>query len=275
MLLCVDIGNTNITAGVFYKEKLIAKFKIPTDFININNRKKIAQDISKKLGEKIAAKDIKEAVMCSVVPQAAIIFKNVLRKDFGIRCIEAGKEIKVPIKNCYSPPKKVGQDRLVNAAATIWLYGKPAIVIDFGTCITFDCISSRGGYLGGLIMPGIGMTLNALFEKTALLPKIKMTQRPAAVIGHTTKESITSGVYHSILGACEFIIKKIKKEKLGDEAQVIGTGGDVDLFRTKNKLIDVFNPTLTLEGLNLIYKTFRFAHKESVSHRVKIKEAGR
>lgn len=257
MLLCVDIGNTNITAGVFHKEKLIAKFKIPTDFVN--DRKKLAAVISKNIGKKIAAKDIKETVMCSVVPQAAIIFKNVIRKDFGIRCVEVGKEINAPVKNCYIPPEKVGQDRLVNAAAAIQLYGKPAIVIDFGTCITYDCISSRGEYLGGLIMPGIGMTLNALFEKTALLPKIKMTHSPAIVIGRDTKESITSGVYHSIWGACEFIIRKIKKEKLGDNAQVIGTGGDMDFFTNENKFIDIFSPNLTLEGLNLIYKVSRVA----------------
>lgn len=254
MLLCIDIGNTNITAGVFRENNLIARFKIVTKLVD--NRKKILQVVSKKLGKKIAAKDIKEAVMCSVVPQAAGIFKNILKKDFGIRCIETGKEGKVPVRNLYSPPEKVGQDRLVNAMAAIHLYGKPAVVIDFGTCITFDCISAKGEYLGGLIMPGIGMTLSAFFEKTALLPRIKMTHRPSQLIGNNTKESITAGVYYEILGACEFIIKKIKKEKLGRKALVIGTGGDIDFFANENKLIDVFNPNLTLEGLNLIYKKF-------------------
>lgn len=245
MILCLDIGNTNITAGIFDKQKLILRFDMPTAMIN--NENKLTAIFKKNLPKKI----LKEAVICSVVPKVTKILKNTLKKKFGFKCIEIGKEIKAPIKNRYSKPGKVGRDRLVNAVAAVHLYGKPAIIVDFGTCITFDCISRKAEYLGGLIMPGIELTLNMLHNKTALLPKVKM-HHPKALIGRDTKESIRSGLYYGFLGGCEYVIKKIKK-RLGIRTLVIGTGGYTDLFKTKPKLIDISNPNLTLQGLSLIY----------------------
>lgn len=251
MILCADIGNTNITVGIFNKKKLILKFEISTSLVN--NKRKLASILKKNLDKKKLMRGcLNEAIICSVVPQATKIFKGSFKKIFGIRCIELGKEVRAPIKNRYSVPEKVGQDRLANAVAGIHLYGKPLIIVDFGTCITFDCISAKGQYLGGLIMPGIDMTLDALYEKTALLPKLKMT-RPVALIGRNTKESIRSGMYHGFLGGCEFVIKQVKR-KLGKKTLVVGTGGYARLFKTKIKSIDIFDLNLTLHGLYLIYR---------------------
>ncbi len=251
MILCADIGNTNITVGIFNKKKLVLKFEISTSLIN--NKRKLTSMLKKNLDKKKLVREcLNEAIICSVVPQATKIFKDSFKKIFDIRYIEIGKEVRAPIKNCYSPPEKVGQDRLVNAVAGIHLYGKPLIIVDFGTCITFDCISAKGQYLGGLIMPGINMTLSALYEKTALLPRLKMT-RPRALIGRNTKESIRSGMYYGFLGGCESIIK-YTKEKLGKKTLVIGTGGYASLFKTKIKSIDIFDLNLTLQGLYLIYR---------------------
>jgi len=251
MILCADIGNTNTTVGIFNKKKLILKFEISTSLVN--NKRKLASMLKKNLNKKkLIRRCLNEAIICSVVPKATKIFKSSFKKIFGIRCIELGKEVRAPIKNCYSPPGKVGQDRLVNAVAGIHLYGKPLIIVDFGTCITFDCISAKGQYLGGLIMPGIDMTLSALYKKTALLPRLKMTH-PLALIGRNTKESIRSGMYYGFLGGCEFVIKQVKR-KLGKKTLVIGTGGYAKLFKTKIKSIDIFDLNLTLQGLCLIYR---------------------
>ncbi|MFH1856578.1 MAG: type III pantothenate kinase [Candidatus Omnitrophota bacterium] len=249
MLLCADIGNTNITIGIFDKEKLLLRFEIPTRFTQ--DRKKLYRALAKSLNKKPIKKTLKESIICSVVPRAGKTFKDILLKEFNLNCLEVGKNFKVPIKNCYLNPAKVGQDRLVNAVAAVKLYGKPAIVIDFGTCVTFDCISQKGEYLGGLIMPGIGITLDALYEKTALLPKIKM-YKPHELIGRTTKESIASGLYNGFLGASNFIIEKTKK-KLGKKTLVIATGGNALFFKTAGKFINQLNLDLTLQGLYIIY----------------------
>lgn len=246
MILCADIGNTNIVIGLFNRKKLILRFEIPTFLIN--NKKKLALILKKKLNKK----NLNEAIICSVVPRATRIFRSILSKIFCLKCVELGREIEAPIKNRYLTPRRVGQDRLANAVAAVRLYGKPLIIVDFGTCITFDCISVKGEYLGGLIMPGIEMTLNALYKKTALLPKLKMSH-PKALIGRNTTESIRSGVYHGFWGGCEFVIKEIKR-RLGKKTLVIGTGGYARLFKAKIKSINTFNLNLTLQGLHLIYK---------------------
>jgi type III pantothenate kinase len=252
ILLCADIGNTNVTIGIFKEKSLCLKFDIPSSIL-INDKRKTELILSKNFKKKKINKEgIYEAIACSVVPKATKNFKDILKKSFGLKCIEVGKDIKAPIKNRYHFPQQVGQDRLTNAVAAIHFYGKPLIVVDFGTCITFDCISAKGDYLGGLIMPGMDMVLDALYKKTALLPKVKFS-RPKALIGRSTKESIKSGIYYGFLGACDFIINQMKG-KLGEKTLVIGTGGYARDLTIKNKLINILNLNLTLQGLYLIYR---------------------
>jgi len=237
MLLAIDIGNTTVSLGTFRGKELKSSRRIPTRSI-----------FSKKAID--LPGDINAAIISSVVPKATPVIKRMLRRKYGIKPLVLGENIKAPIKNLYRNPKKVGQDRLVNAVAVKELYGYPAVVIDFGTAITFDVISGKGEYLGGLIFPGIETSLNALSEKAALLPKIKV-EPPSGLIGRNTVESMRSGVLYGTGALCDGIISKLKA-KYGKQL-VIATGGHCRLMARFSKSIDTVNPDLTLRGLRIIH----------------------
>ncbi|MDD4879842.1 MAG: type III pantothenate kinase [Candidatus Omnitrophica bacterium] len=241
MLLAIDIGNTSIAFGVFKGKKLRSSWKIS------------AQDVLSKKTINLPAK-MDTAIISSVVPKATPVIKKAIGKKYKIRPLVLGENIKAPIKNLYRRPKQVGQDRLVDAVAAKELYGYPAIVIDFGTAITFDVISKKGEYLGGLIFPGIETSLNALSQKAALLPKIKVAA-PKGLIGRDTADSMKSGVFHGTGALCDGVIAKLKA-KYGP-MKVIATGGHAALIAKYAGAIDWINPNLTLQGLNIIY-TLKF-----------------
>ena len=240
-LLAIDIGNTNINSGVFDKDKLLKKYVIPT------NKK----DYSSGLKNVFAKSDIDNVIVCSVVPDATSKIKKAL-KPFCKNIFIVGKDIKVLIKNLYRNPKQVGQDRLVNAYAGVILYGAPLIVVDFGTAITFDVISKNKEYLGGMILPGVGISLDALAKKTALLPKVKL-RAPKELIGRDTKSSILSGVVFGFALTADGLACKIK-DKIGRSAKFIGTGGNISFISKYCRSLDKIDPDLTLKGLNFIYK---------------------
>ncbi|MDD5073089.1 MAG: type III pantothenate kinase [Candidatus Omnitrophica bacterium] len=245
MLLAIDIGNTSVAFGVFRRKRLKSSWKIPTQGV-----------LSKKTIK--LPKGIKTAILSSVVPKATPIIKKAIEKKYKIRPLVLGENIKAPIKNLYRKPGQVGQDRLVDAVAVKELYGCPAIVIDFGTAITFDVISKKGEYLGGLIFPGIETSLNALSQKAALLPKIKFTP-PKGLIGRDTADSMKSGVFHGTGALCDGVIAKLKAKYehiapgRGSPMKVIATGGHAALMAKYSTEIDKINPNLTLLGLNMIY----------------------
>ncbi|MBI4707169.1 MAG: type III pantothenate kinase [Candidatus Omnitrophica bacterium] len=241
MLLAIDIGNTNITFGLFKQNKLVKVFNIPTKSYNIGIFKK-------KLG-KLGFSD---TIICSVVPKITRVLAHDLRGIVNTRALVVGQDIMVPIKNCYRKPKQVGQDRLVNAYAGVKLYGKPLVVVDFGTAVTFDVISNKGEYLGGMIIPGLGVSLDALSKYTALLPKVRL-EPPKEFIGRDTKSSILSGVVYGYAALCDDLSARIKS-KIGTKAKVIGTGGNVALIGKYCKSLDRVNKNLTLLGLNLLNK---------------------
>lgn len=238
MLLAIDIGNTNINAGLFNKKRLIKKDKIKTD------------DICRHCTffKKFAAKNsIDKIIMCSVVPKILPCLNRCMRKYFGVRPLICGKDIKVPIKNLYKRPKAVGQDRLVNAFSGIRNYGKPLIVVDFGTAITFDVISKRAEYLGGIIVPGVDISFDSLFERTALLPMVKF-KLPKSLIGKDTVNSIRSGVVYGYASLCDGIIDRLMK-KLGRGIKVVATGGYSEFISRYSKSIHKVDKNLTLKGL--------------------------
>ena len=237
MLLAVDIGNTSIAFGMFERNKLNSSRKISTQGIFSN------KTIS--LPDKVDA-----AIISSVVPKATPIIKKAIAKRYKIRPLVLGDNIKAPIKNLYRKPKQVGQDRLVDAVAVKELYGCPSIVIDFGTAITFDVISKKGEYLGGLIFPGIETSLNALSQKAALLPKIKVAP-PKGLIGRDTVDSMRSGVFYGTGALCDGVIAKLKSKD--GPMKVIATGGHAALMAKYSTAIDRINPDLTLLGLKIIY----------------------
>lgn len=240
MLLTIDIGNTNISFGIFKAGKILKKFSLRTVEYN-----------TQKLRRKIDNAKIDAALICSVVPRCEKILADNLERHFCLKPHILGKDIFVPITNLYQKPKQVGQDRLVNAYAGIMCYGAPLVVVDFGTAITFDVISKNKAYLGGMILPGLEISLDALTKRTALLPKVKLAQ-PKEFIGRDTKMSMLSGITYGFAALTDCLAGKIKK-KLGKETRVIGTGGNINFIARYCAAFDKTDIDLTLKGLNLIY----------------------
>lgn len=258
MFLAVDIGNTNIVISIFRidspsKELSISReLRIPTSATKVCIEKKIR---SRARSFKARPDALKAAIICSVVPAKTDLVGSVIKRELKIKPIVLGKDIIVPIKNLYKEPKKVGQDRLVNAYSCSRYYGKPAIIVDFGTATTFDFLNARGEYAGGLITPGVEITLDALAQRTALLPRIEL-KRPRALIGTDTVDSIRSGVFNGLASLTDGIIDKIRR-KYSKKAIVVATGGLSPFFAPYCKNIDYVDKDLTLKGLFLIYQTLR------------------
>ncbi len=251
ILIAIDIGNTSIHLGLFQGTRLIRQIIIPTQVSRFELKEKINQLAS---GIKKRRLIVSGIVICSVVPHLDVFLIKLFRTVFGIKAWVAGKDFIVPIKNLYRNPKSVGQDRLVNAFAGLAIYGKRLIIIDAGTAITFDIVSKRGEYLGGIIAPGIRMNLNALAKGTALLPKLQLPKanKKFKLIGKSTDESIYSGV---ALGASAMIKGLVKELKncLGKGTKVVLTGGDAKIIQSfLGKTIDVVDPTLTLKGISML-----------------------
>ncbi len=246
-LLAIDIGNTNITVGLFRSEQLIEKTKIPTFFYSSYFRR-----IKKLIKERgLKADEVGSAVISSVVPLSLARLVVELRKMSGaIKITILGRDLIVPIKNLYKIKNEVGQDRLVNAYAVKVLYGAPAVIVDFGTAITFDILSKKGDYLGGLILPGIELSLSSLYRKTALLPKVEL--RPASsIIGKDTVNSMRGGILFGFGAMCDGLVSRYKKI-LGKGTKVIATGGTSNLIKRYAKSIQKVDENLTLKGLQLI-----------------------
>jgi len=241
MVLVCDIGNTNITIGVFKRSRLIFKAKVSTD-----KYKQLC-----RLPELKKFSRIEAAVICSVVPKINRAVEKELEAIFSKPIYILGKNPSVPIINLYAKPRQVGQDRLVNAYAGVELYGAPLVVVDFGTAVTFDVVSKNKEYLGGMILPGLEMSLEALAKKTALLPKIKL-EKPKGLIGRDTKSSMLNGIVYGFAALTDDLALRIK-EKIGKDTLVVGTGGNIGLIGRYCKRIDKIDENLTLKGLNMIY----------------------
>jgi len=229
MLLAIDIGNTTIGFAVIHKSGRIVSVAIVDTEAKANKIKAVVARV-------LRAHVISRAIICSVVPKASRVLEDILKKTVPVDII--GRDIIVPIKNRYKNPKQVGQDRLVGAYGAMKIYGCPLIVVDLGTAITFDVISPKGEYLGGAIVPGIRLSAESLFLKTALLPHIKI-QAPRHIIGKTTQESILSGLFYGYGSLCKGMIDLLSVSLRGtseasDEAisvKVVMTGGHTRLMK--------------------------------------------
>ncbi|MDD2679879.1 MAG: type III pantothenate kinase [Candidatus Omnitrophica bacterium] len=240
MLLAIDIGNTNITFRLFRADRIKHCFNIPTQDYNLRN-----------LRQNLRKLKIDNAIICSVVPPVTRKIERDLRSLLGRQPQIIGKHIRVPIKNLYRNPKAVGQDRLVNAYAGVKLYGAPLVVVDFGTAVTFDVISKKKEYRGGMILPGLRISLEALNARTALLPKIKL-EGPKEFIGRDTKSSMLSGIIYGFSALTDNLIARLK-HKLGKKTKAIGTGGNIGLISRYCRSLDGKDIRLTLKGLNMLF----------------------
>jgi len=251
MLLAIDIGNSNIILGVLDNDELKATWRIVTAVHRMPDEyASLLLSFFDRKG--ISTSQITDAALCSVVPPLVSVFEEVCLRYFTIRPLTVEAGVKTGVRICMDNPKEVGADRIVNAVAAHRLYGGPAIVIDLGTATTFDAVSADGEYLGGAIAPGITIATEALFSRTAVLPRVELTH-PKRAIGTNTVAAMQSGIVYGYVGLIENIVAKISKE-LGGKAKVIATGGYANLLAEETSIIETVNPDLTMIGLNLIYQ---------------------
>ena len=241
MLLAVDIGNTTIGFAVMHKSGRIESVAVVDTDAKVVKIKAVIDKILK-------AHTISRVIICSVVPKASKVLEDLLRKFIPVELI--GRDMVVPIMNRYKNPKQVGQDRLVGAYGAMKIYGRPLIVVDLGTAITFDVISAKGEYLGGAIVPGIRLSAESLFLKTALLPNIHI-QAPKSIIGRTTQESILSGLFYGYGSLCRGFIDLISQQ-LKAEPKVVMTGGHTHLMK---KFV---SPRIRIIDEDLVFKGIYF-----------------
>ena len=251
MLLVVDIGNTNIVFGLFEGDEIKNHWRINSDKSKTSDEYGI---LFKKLIDikEINTFQIKGAAISCVVPTLLETILEALKIYFEVDPIIVGPGVKTGMPILYHNPKEVGADRIVNGVAGYEKFHKSVIIVDFGTATTFDCISEKGEYLGGLITPGLHISAEALYEKASKLPRVEIV-KPDHVIGKTTVESIQSGLIHGYAGLVDGITKKIKTE-MKTEPKVIATGGSARLIAKESETIESVDQFLTLKGLKLIYE---------------------
>jgi len=251
VLLTLDVGNTNVTIGVFEGDKVRATWRIATDM------ERLADEYAVMLlgllrTEDIDVKLISEAVMASVVPDLAPIFEQLCRRYFGVEPLVVGTGTRTGVRVLYDNPREVGADRIADVVAALHDYGPPPlIIVDFGTATVFDAVSAEGDYLGGAIAPGIGIASEALFERAAKLYRVEL-ERPKSAIGKNTVAAIQSGTLYGYVGLIEGMVARFKRE-LGGAARVIATGGWAELLARETHVFDAVDLNLTLTGLRLVH----------------------
>ena len=252
MLLAVDSGNTNIVFAVFDGDELRGEWRSSSD------ARRTADEYGVWLAQLMAlaelkAGDITDCVVATVVPETLYSLKTLCRKYFGCEPVVIGEPgVKLGLEVLAESPDEVGADRLVNAAAAHSRYGGPLIIIDFGTATTFDVVDDKGNYFGGVIAPGINLSLDALHMAAAKLPRVAV-QKPLTVIGRRTVPAMLSGVYWGYMGLLEGLVARIKEE-YGEDMKVIATGGLAPLFAEGTPIIDHLDQGLTLRGLAEIHR---------------------
>ncbi len=250
-LFCIDIGNTNVVMGLYEGETLVAHWRIATDHQKMADEyAMLILDLFERSAQQPA--EVEGVIIASVVPPLTGIFEKLSGRYFDQTPMTIGPGVRTGVRILYDNPHEVGADRIVDAVAAYARYGGPTCVVDFGTATTFDAVSEQGDYLGGAIAPGIGIAAEALFQRTAKLPRIDLV-RPPAVIGKNTVQSMQSGLLFGYVGLVEGIVARFKAI-LGPGMRVIGTGGLASLIAAETKIIEAVDPWLTLEGLRLIWE---------------------
>lgn len=262
MLLAFDIGNTNTVIGLFEDGKLLTNWRIETD------ANKSADEYGMLISQLFAydqmdMKDVEDVIISTVVPSVLYTVEHMAVKYFHRRPIVVESGVKTGLIIKYDNPKQVGADRIVNAVAAYNKYGGPLVIIDFGTATTFCAVTDKSEYLGGTIAPGLKISSEALFERTAQLPKVEL-EEPGKTICKNTVQSMQSGLIYGHMGLVEFVVGKMKKELSkycgGKEVKVIATGGLATLISSGVDCIDKVDRMLTLEGLEIIYRKNKRLH---------------
>jgi type III pantothenate kinase len=251
MLLTIDVGNTNTVLGVFEGASLLAHWRLTT------RREQTADEYGILVRNLFATSALDPArvdavALASVVPPLTPVLVELARQYLSQEALVIGPGVRTGMPILYEPPGDVGADRIVNGVAAFAAYGGPVIVVDFGTATTFDVISRRGEYVGGVICPGIGISADALFQRAARLPRVDV-RNPGRVVGRSTVGSIQSGLYFGYGAMCEGLIARIRAE-LDEPVRVVATGGLAETLATEIPSIEAVDPVLTLTGLRLIWE---------------------
>jgi type III pantothenate kinase len=254
MLLALDVGNSNITVGVFDGDQLVRHWRLRT----------VHQQTSDEWGvllrnlfdlETLKLSSVDGIILASVVPPLDATLAEMSRRYFHREPMTVTSDTDTGLHILYDQPREVGADRIVNSVAAVEKCGGPCIVVDLGTAITFDAVTAHREYLGGVICPGINMSIQGLFSRTARLPMVSFC-KPERLIGTNTVASMQSGLYYGAIGMIDGIAERMMLE-LGDHTTVIGTGGQAELVAKSSRFISTVDTDLTLEGLNLIWRRTR------------------
>ncbi len=255
MLLVIDVGNTNTVAGIYDGDKLIDNWRFSSD------RSKTADEfgmfMTGMLGfAGLTRADVTDIIISSVVPPVLVPLCHMCERYFNNKPLVVGQGLKIGLKLRYENPREIGADRIVNAVAAYEKYrslNRPLIIIDFGTATTFCALLPTGEYLGGAICPGIGISSEALFQRTAKLPRIELLKPKKAICGNSV-EAMRAGIMYGYYGLIKEIVAQMKKELGAPEAYVVATGGFANTMTSGTNCIDMVDPMLTLEGLRLIFE---------------------
>ncbi|MBS5933946.1 MAG: type III pantothenate kinase [Clostridiales bacterium] len=255
MLLVVDVGNTNITLGIFKEKELIGTFRMTTKVARTSDEYGIfIRELILTRG--IQPENIEAVIISSVVPNIMHSFKNGIIKYLNVTPIIVGAGTKTGIKIATANPREVGPDRIVDLVAAYETYGGPLIVIDFGTATTYDLILEDGSFVAGLTSPGIRICANALWSDTAALPEVEI-KKPDSILAKDTVTSMQAGLVYGYIGQTEYIIKKMKEESGIKDIKVVATGGLGKIIADATEEIHIYDSALTMNGLRLIYEKFR------------------
>jgi type III pantothenate kinase len=251
MLLTIDIGNTNITLGLYQGEEAGPRWRLATNHERMPDEYAL-QFLGLLSHAGFAPGNLKGISLASVVPPLTGKIIEACRRYLLHDPFVVDAGVKTGVRVRYEDPRAVGADRIVDAVAVQRMYGGPACVVDFGTGTTFDAISTEGDYLGGAIAPGIGIAAEALFLRTAKLPRVDL-QRPPSVIGRNTVHSMQSGLFFGYVSLVEGMVARFRKE-LGPTMKVIATGGLAEVVAEETQIIDIIAPWLTLDGLRILWE---------------------
>lgn len=251
MLFVIDIGNTSISFGIYRGKKLMESWRISTS-IEKSPEEYGVEILDSFRSGKIDEKNVSGIAISCVVPSLLPVFEEISQKYFHIKPLLVGREGELGMPVLYDNPREVGADRLSTSIAAFELYKGPLIVVDFGTATTFDVISEKGEYVGGVIAPGVGISSQALSEKAAQLPHVELA-KPESVIGKNTRKSMQAGIVYGSIGQVREILSRIERE-MGGNPKIVATGGYATLIAPEVELIDTVNQELVLEGLRIIWE---------------------
>lgn len=252
MILAIDIGNTNLTFGLFDGDRICHKFRLTTSIPRTSDEFGV-QIVEQLSHQHVSPKDVEDVIICSVVPKVMYSLTSGIKKYLNCDPMIVGQGTKSGIRIATTNPMEIGADRVVDAVGAYFLYGGPVIVIDYGTATTYDLVTGDGAFIAGVTAPGIRISAKALWSNAAKLPEIEIV-KPESILAKTTITSMQAGLVYGTIGQAEYIIDKFKEESGFADMKVVATGGLGRIISEGTDKIDVYDPELTLNGMRLIYE---------------------